>query len=329
MSSKEPLKKLEIEVANELEKKRDHKRGGPLRPKNWKAGGNTRIADGVRKGERYKPPVPDKPLREIVAMDPDDPEFRHRNGRPRHERNQIPDPELDAFELIRKKRQDRARERRARVRKYEAVVIKAQETLETHVSSTDKEIEVFDEDRMIAEGVVSLDDWDDEELSRGYRRNRDGRFGKPPKYVPREIQQEAFRRLVSRGERRMKEAYMKVVEDLIELSHTAVSEKVRLDAQRELLNRVVGKTPDRLMVTHDEPWVDVLADSFVPISELPPIPMEVAEDGVAYADPIVIERGDEDAASLQDPGEATRRDPSPEAPSSPRRSKKTTREDTQ
>lgn len=153
-------------------------------------------------------------------------------------------------------------------------------------SNPDAGIEVYDEDRIIAEGIVTLDDWDNEELVRGYRRDRNGKFGTPPKYIPREVQQEAFRRLVQRGDRKMREAYMKTVEELIELAHNASSEKVRLEAQKELMNRTIGKVPDRLMVATDQPWEGILADSLVPISELPPVDLPVGDDGVARMDPV-------------------------------------------
>jgi hypothetical protein len=158
------------------------------------------------------------------------------------------------------------------------------EVLSSPTTKEEHALGIYDEEKAIAEGILTLDDWDDEELVRGYRRNRSGKFGAAPKYVPREVQQEAFRRLVSRGERKMRAAYMKTIENLVSLAHDASSEKVRLDAQRELLNRVVGKVPDRMLVAREEPWEGILADSLVPLAELPPIEMEVGDDGTARAD---------------------------------------------
>jgi hypothetical protein len=170
-----------------------------------------------------------------------------------------------------------------------AEIIVATRTMEKHVNSTERGMELYDEDRAIAEGILDLGDWDVEELVRGYRRNRDGRFGKPPKYIPREIQQAAFRALINRGDRRLKSAYYKALEELVELAHNASSEKVKLDAIKEIENRVVGKVPDKVMVSRDEPWEDILADSLVPISESIPLEMDVDEDGVARMPPVVID----------------------------------------
>lgn len=293
---KDSLSKIEVQVAKDLEKQRHRrvskKQNGEF-TKN-KVGGNTRIAKDVKEHRRYPPPVPkNKSLEEILEMDPHSPEFRLPHGRPQKWDYDQPNDELSWRDMVRRDFQKRASDRRARARKHEAVMVKAQEIVndpnrerkKVGSRSPDAGIKVYDEERIIAEGIVSLDDWDDEELVRGYRRNRNGKFGTPPKYIPREVQQEAFRRLVQRGERKMRDAYMRVLDELIELAHNASSEKVRLEAQKELMNRVVGKIPDRMMVTHDQPWEGILADSLVPISELPPIEMEVGDDGVARTDP--------------------------------------------
>jgi len=71
------------------------------------------------------------------------------------------------------------------------------------------------------------------------------------------------------------------VEDLVELAQSARSEKVRLEAIREIQNRVVGKVPDRVHVAQDQPYEGILADSMVPIADVPPIDLEVDDDGTA------------------------------------------------
>jgi hypothetical protein len=311
--AKDELAKIEEQVAGEIKRKRKRRA-----TKQWPQGGKTRIAADVRARKRFPPPVPARPLSEILEMDPLDPEFKHPDGRkPIWEG--IPDEELDAFDLMRKKKQQRSTARKARIRKYEAVVMKSHEIL----SETPEGDEpgagsmvrkgVYAEDRMIAEGILALDDWDDEELARGYRRNRDGKFGKPPQFIPREVQQEAFRRLIGRGDRKMKGVYLKTVEGLIDLAHNASSEKVRLDAQKELMNRIVGKIPDRTIITQDEPWMDILVDSIVPISDIPPIDLEMADDGVAYMPPFEdLEPSEGGVAALPVGGAATH--PQDEAP---------------
>jgi hypothetical protein len=302
------LGKIELEVAADLERKR-RKRRAPAEL------GKTRIAKQVSVRERKPPPVPkNKSLDEIRAMDPEDPAFRHPEGAKRKWADKSPDEITDWRDVIRADRQRKTNERRARARKWEAEVVAAQRVLERKPNMSDKleKRDVYDEERAIAEGILNLDDWDNEELIRGYRRGRNGRFGKPPAFVPREVQQEAFKRLVNRGERKLKEAYMTTIEGLVTLAHSAQSEKVRLEAQKELMNRVVGKVPDRMLVARDEPWQDYLAESLVPISEVPPLEMETYDDGVvrlAY-DPELDNRGD-GVEAIPDAGGSSGPDPTP------------------
>lgn len=272
---KNGLNGLEIETAASL----DHRRKRLRRRHNPK--GATRIVEKTKTKERLPPPVPkNKSLKEIQELDENDPQFRHLSGRPRkwHEVDgEVKTKPQTWKDVVRADRQKKANARRARVRKWEAEVTVAQEVMEGHTNGDDHKMDIYDEEKLIAEGVLELDGWDNEELIRGYRRNRDGKFGKAPKYIPREVQQQAFRILVNRGERRMKEAYLTAIEELVKLAHSAQSEKVRLDAQRELLNRVVGKVPDKVLVAHDEPWQDILADSLVPIGDA--LPIELEQDG--------------------------------------------------
>jgi hypothetical protein len=244
--------------------------------------GNTRIADDVKTGGRLPPPVPPgRSLREVVDLDPDDPAFKHKRGRHR----KVRDPN-DLRDMMAADKQGRMNARRAKARKNEATAVAAAEVMEKHVSRKEsKELGVYDEDLAVAQGILDLDDWSNEELIRGYRKNRNGRFGKAPKYIPRELQQEMFRRVVQRGEGSMRKAYLESIERLIDLAQNASSEKVRLEAIKELMNRVVGKIPDIVITGQAKPYEDILADSLVPISDTPPISLSIGDDGVARSDP--------------------------------------------
>lgn len=326
-----PNPSIEPESADEVAKKqrpvdRQYENIPRKRRKQWKDGGNTRIAHDVRTTRRHPPAAPEVPLHVMLEMDADSESFvilRAGASERKWTEEGTPDDALHAFDLMRKKKQQRAQARRAKVRKYEAVVMAAKEKLEeietekagSGVVPVEK-MDIYDEDKLIAEGILDLEDWDDEELIRGYRRRRDGHFGRPPKFIPREVQQEAFRKLVHRGERKMRGAYVKAVEGLVDLAHNASSEKVRLDAQKELMSRVVGKVPDRTIITAEEPWVDILADSVIPISAQDPIEMQLDDDGVAHAEPIVVDLGEGGVPDASD-AEATRRDvPPPPSPKS-------------
>jgi len=308
------LKDLEITTATKLEKRRRRYR--------YPQGGHTRIAKQVRGGKKVPPPVPkNKALSEIKEMDPHDEAFRTPRGRPRKWVNTDGTPKVDVESLgwrdrINYEQQIKFNNRRAKIRKYEAEVIAATRTMEEHVSrQTSEKLDIYDEDKLLAEQILDFDDWDNEELIRGYRRGRAGRFGAPPKYIPREVQQAAFRILVGRGDRKLKTAYVESIEQLVDLARSAESEKVRLEAIKEVMNRVVGKVPDTLLVAHEAPWEGVLADSMVPLSETPPLEMEVDDDGVARL-PYIDTGGPREGVGVERPSDLAA-DPVVEAPPTP------------
>lgn len=273
MGRKNALADVDITVATPPPKLRQKRQRIPIEA------GRTRSAQRARqkKGRKVAAMPKNKSLAEIEEMDPDSPEFRHHSNSPR---KQI-DENSHWMDVVRRDKQDRSNARKAAVRKWEAKVQKAQEVLTVHASSKDmNERDLYDDDRLIAEGMLNMDDWTDEELIRGYRKNRNGKFGKPPRYIPREVQLAAFRALVGRGDRNMKLAYLESVAELIKLAQNASSEKVRLEAIKELQNRVVGKVPDRVHVAQEQPWEGILADSLIPIGEALPIDLEDNGTGV-------------------------------------------------
>jgi hypothetical protein len=132
-------------------------------------------------------------------------------------------------------------------------------------------IEVYNEDVMVANGQLDLDDWSDEELARGYRRMRTGKWGPAPKYVPREVLQEGYRRIVKKHKDLILGSFVEATKELVDLAKGAESEKVKLAAAKELIDRVMGKVPEKLAISAgDEPWQEFLADSIKPISVVQP-----------------------------------------------------------
>jgi len=263
----------------------------------------TRMAKDIKAGAPV-PPVPkNKSLAEIVEMDPDDPAFKLQKGRPRTSNDLTPDDikasKAPVEDAIRADKQKRANKRRAKARKAASTTVAAVEVL--HASPTsgpaskyERKKGIYDEDKVVAEGILSLDDWDDEELIRGYRRDRNGKFSNPPKFIPREIQDEIFKRIVARGNKKMQRAYLNVIDGLTDLAENSSSDKVRLDAMRELMNRIVGKVPDRVHVAQEQPWEHFLADSIQPIGdEYEPQPMGPDVDRPALG-PGIIDQESED-----------------------------------
>lgn len=279
VARKNELEEIQLTVIREQKKRRKKKKKYPPVP------GRSRIAKEVKKGQRKPPKVPkNKTVEEIHQTDRHSMELRNPTGRKRkyHDARDnktplIPDDQLTWREHIRRVQQQKKNERRAAVRKWEAEVVAANREIERTKGAHEK---MSDEDLGVVQGLLSLDEWDDEELVRGYRRKRNGKFGPAPEMIPREIQQEALRRLVGRGERKLQNAYIRTVEKLVDLAHNASSEKVQLEAVKALMERVVGKVPDKVLVSQDNEWQDMLVDSMIPVSEAPVMDLDQGQDGV-------------------------------------------------
>lgn len=280
MARRKELETLEKQTADEFEKSRKRK---PKRVPAARGSARGVVNPNGTARRRKPPPVPkNKSLAEIKAMDPDDPAFKHKRGAPRKAHTLAEDTtKLSYREVIRREKQRSANRVRARARKGEAVTAKAIELVGKKRGTKVEGEPIDDEEALIAEGVLDLDDWDARELARGYRRQRNGKFGIPPKFIPREVHEEAFRRLVKRGERLMKEAYLDIVKEQIALALDGDSEKVKLEAQKVIQERLIGKVPDTLRIGVDTPWQDMLADSLELVDEPRPLQLEIDDDGVA------------------------------------------------
>jgi hypothetical protein len=300
VGAKNELGKIELGVAREVTKRRKRKKQ-KYRRRARGVGENTKIGKDVAARKRKVPPVPaDKTLAEIKAMPPESEEFRHPDGRPRRWLN--PDGSVKTEpenwkDVIRVEHQKYYNQQRAQTRKWEATVVVAQKELSKRNPDPTVPTDMDDENRLIAESILDLEDWDNEELIRGYKRNRNGRFGEAPKYISREIQQEAFRRLIGRGERKMKQAYIEAVEQLVHLARSADSEKTRLDAIKTLMERVVGKVPDVVHVSREQPWEAMLADAIVPLSEAIPFELTPGDDGIYAMEAVPESEGEVETSS--------------------------------
>lgn len=105
--------------------------------------------------------------------------------------------------------------------------------------------------------------WTDEEILHGRRADRNGRFtGQDPKVVPREVYDELLRRNLNGGMtqfHRMQDDALEMLQDL--MTGEDVDDKVRLAAVKMVLERTMGKTPDRIEIgVTREPWQDAVAD---------------------------------------------------------------------
>jgi len=266
MARKTELEKVEAAEAKSQAKRKSRKKDR----RRADAGGKMR-KNSQRELRRPIKPIPGargRSSQEIEELDPHHPSFRHPQGRPR-KRPDGPGFQKSFKDAISEHSQAVAREKRAEVRKRQALEQARKREVEPKGPGPYEGVDQIDV--MYANGDLDIDDWDEEELLRGYQRNRYGRFGDPPKFVPREVQQAAMRRVIALGNRKLQTKFIEVMSQLAEMATgDDVPPKVKLDAMKELINRVGGKVPD-VVVQTEAPWQDMLVDSVVPIDEVVPI----------------------------------------------------------
>jgi hypothetical protein len=109
---------------------------------------------------------------------------------------------------------------------------------------------------MFLNGLITVADLDDEELAQGRLKSADGTFrGRPPRVVPSELVQAMRREWMSRAEAKLREALMdKGLGTLVELAgNKAIDPGVRLRAAERIIERTMGKVPDKIQVSAEDP----------------------------------------------------------------------------
>ena len=99
-------------------------------------------------------------------------------------------------------------------------------------------------------GIDDLSDWDEEELVRGQRRDKNGQLrGKQPQMLPVNLHNELVRRRLRRAEGLLRDAVVDAVQALVDIANGSdVEDKDRLKAISMIMDRVMGKAPERIEV---------------------------------------------------------------------------------
>lgn len=116
-------------------------------------------------------------------------------------------------------------------------------------------------------GLITVEDLDDEELAQGRLKAADGTFrGRPPSVIPAEMVQAMRREWMSRAEAKLRDALMsKGIGTLVELAgNEDIDPAVRLRAADKIIERTMGKVPDRVHFAAEDPveslFRSILAD---------------------------------------------------------------------
>lgn len=136
-------------------------------------------------------------------------------------------------------------------------------------------------------GREDLSKWDMEELRRGRKRDKNGGWqGRDPVIVAKAVHDELVKRTLSQAEELMRSNLEAAVKMLTELAVADnVEPKDRLKAIDMIMNRVMGREPQRLEVQAEGKFEAALAHSIVSL------PDELVD---AYADNRDEEIGDEE-----------------------------------
>ncbi|HWJ62106.1 MAG TPA: hypothetical protein VNS19_09045 [Acidimicrobiales bacterium] len=130
----------------------------------------------------------------------------------------------------------------------------------------------------ILSGEEDLTLWSEEELVRGQKKGKNGRWtGRKPKVVPTAVHHELTRRRMGQAYELMREdlvAAVQVLGDVVRDSEA--SNRDRLRAAELIMDRVLGKATERVEVKlAPEPWEQLLVGSVVDL----PIETTGVEDG--------------------------------------------------
>lgn len=111
--------------------------------------------------------------------------------------------------------------------------------------------------------------WDDEELVRGMRKDKTGIFrGRPPVLVPKALHDEMVRRQMSRAMELLQDNLCAAVEVLVSIATRPTAEdKDRIVAAKLIIDRVLGKTPERVQLNLGDPppWLKALTGGIVSV----------------------------------------------------------------
>lgn len=106
----------------------------------------------------------------------------------------------------------------------------------------------------ILEGTEDLSLWTEEELLRGQRKAKNGRWvGPRPKVVPTAVHQELVQRRMLNAHTLLGENLVKAVQVLVDIATDKRADAaVRVKAANTIIERVLGKVPERVHLAPDE-----------------------------------------------------------------------------
>ena len=112
--------------------------------------------------------------------------------------------------------------------------------------------------------------WDDEELLRGQRRDRNGKWGgRPPKVVPKVVHDELVRRKLRKAYELLADSVEAAVRVLVEIATDDQADPaVRVKAATTILDKALPPKPVDVHLTHEPKWQVALEGGIRSVGEL-------------------------------------------------------------
>ena len=118
--------------------------------------------------------------------------------------------------------------------------------------------------RLFMAGDLTIHDMDDEELARGQFRAGDGTFrGRPPKTIPRDFAQQLSRELLRRADSEFRKMLIEAVRTHGTVMRVGEKDADRLRAANLVVERTMGKVPDKVIVSEGRPEWESAVDEFL------------------------------------------------------------------
>lgn len=138
----------------------------------------------------------------------------------------------------------------------------------------------------ILTGQDDLSTWSDEELREGRKRDKNGGWqGKAPVVVPKALHDELIRRTLMEANELMREDLVTAVQMLVQIATSEACEaKDRLRAISMIMDRVMGKSPDKVEISGQSPWLVALQAGVVNIGNGNGATADDEEDDIDDAD---------------------------------------------
>jgi hypothetical protein len=109
-------------------------------------------------------------------------------------------------------------------------------------------------------GELPVESWDDEEIARGYTKDKDGNFNGRPPNIPARTFAQTQRELRKRAQGKFDQHALNSINVIANVAYYGEKDSDRLKAAEIITERVLGKVTQRIEVHDADPWQTILDD---------------------------------------------------------------------